>query len=358
MRVERVDTGDLRKGKAVIVVARKGDKEYMTDGIVINTANVVAEDVTKISILDELEIGEEDKIIYICGHGNKKEKTIGGIGIREIARKVIEAGYIGEQLIVITSCEVIEEINNERREWRLGKRGEVKDSKCMLDMFKEEIEKEFPRLKGRGYVRAYGDGSTVTVRGNGDTEKIEVWVIKEDGWTDRVVNKHLGVYQKQVLRRLGKCSVEINVNRLNKDIEDREIEVYKRGLILGKLYWVEELATWSKVVGYSLGVLLYTLLMLKNVILIDINAEVVAYISVVNIVMSALMQVVTRRVRDYRKLKIFIVYGIDILKGIVSMMLVQSLLQVIFHIHGLELVVYSIVMELGMLGVRIIEADR
>lgn len=363
MRVERVDVGDLRKGKAVIVVNKKGDNKYMVDGIVLHTATVVAEDETKISILDELEIGEEDKIIYICGHGNKKEKTIGGIGIREIARKVIEAGYKGEQTIVITSCEVIEEINDERREWRIGKRRDVKSNKCMLYMFKEEIEKEFPSLKGRGYVKAYGNGSTITVDTIQNNEcdnsfnGIEVWVLKEEGWVDRIVSKHLGVYQRQVLRRVGKNSLEINIGKINKKIEDKEIEVYKRGLINGKLYWVDKLATWVDVLGYSLGVIIYMLLMMHNIVQVNNLAEIIAYTGIVSVVINSVMIMVSRRVRDYSKVNMLILHGVGILKSIANMMFVVSILHELFKLDTLGLVVYALVAELLMLGVGLIEGD-
>lgn len=93
MSIEKVDS-NMQKGLAIIV----GNNP---DGILLHTANVLG---NSIYFLDEVNLTENDELIYLIGHGHKTHKTIDKRDMKEIANKLIECGYSGNQKLYPVAC--------------------------------------------------------------------------------------------------------------------------------------------------------------------------------------------------------------------------------------------------------------
>ena len=55
-----------RGDEAIVITKQKGDKE-VASSLILHTAHLVADN---IETIDNLNITQSDRILYICGHGN------------------------------------------------------------------------------------------------------------------------------------------------------------------------------------------------------------------------------------------------------------------------------------------------
>ncbi|OAA83563.1 hypothetical protein [Clostridium ljungdahlii] len=75
----------FRRGLAIIVGEMEGN-DMKTDGIVMHTAFCLSDNP---QLICNATITNQDKIIYICGHGNAEKRTIGKLSMNYIASELI-----------------------------------------------------------------------------------------------------------------------------------------------------------------------------------------------------------------------------------------------------------------------------
>ncbi|WP_304819373.1 hypothetical protein [uncultured Clostridium sp.] len=86
---------NAKKGLAIIV----GNK---VDGIIVHEAKLLGEE---IQFLDTAYIGSVNQIIYLVGHGSFKERSIDKVHVKDIAEKLVKAGYSGNQILYLVVCD-------------------------------------------------------------------------------------------------------------------------------------------------------------------------------------------------------------------------------------------------------------
>lgn len=93
----------MEKGLGVIV-ARQDKHGYSTDSICNCDASFFSISQPVVLQTADFKSVSADRILYVCGHGNKFKRTISGYHMHAIAKMFKDAGYDGAQKIVIASC--------------------------------------------------------------------------------------------------------------------------------------------------------------------------------------------------------------------------------------------------------------
>ncbi|MBP1737308.1 MAG: hypothetical protein H6Q60_1189 [Oscillospiraceae bacterium] len=107
MRAELLRSG-YAPGQSIIIGEQHG-KGVRVDGIILHTAFCLS---GKVSLLEDAKVEDGFDVIYLCGHGNLRERTIGGRSLAEIADLLIKAGYQGRQAINLIACSAKEEYHH------------------------------------------------------------------------------------------------------------------------------------------------------------------------------------------------------------------------------------------------------
>jgi len=130
-------------GISLIAGTKKG-YAVEVDGVIIHTAYCFSH---QVSLLETAKIVDTIPAIYLCGHGNLAEQTIGGRKMAEIAYLLIKAGYRGKQPIHLISC------------WATKRYAGT----TMAELLEEELRKRIPRVlsdaPGLTVIRKNGEGS-------------------------------------------------------------------------------------------------------------------------------------------------------------------------------------------------------
>lgn len=94
----------MKKGLGVIVAEKNKDGALQTDAIVACDAKSFS--ISNPIVLQEsnLKKVKEEHPLYICGHGNKRKRTISGLKMKDLAAMLKEHGYSGKQIIYVASC--------------------------------------------------------------------------------------------------------------------------------------------------------------------------------------------------------------------------------------------------------------
>ncbi|MBF4695076.1 hypothetical protein [Fusibacter ferrireducens] len=241
---------NLPKGSKAIIV---GD---MMSKILLSSAKILADE--QVSI-DTLTIEDTDDVLYLCGHGNKDNKTIGKRSMKEIAELLVNAGYKGFQPIYVTSCDSYGMLRllDFHLQVLLQDAGEM----TLDNIDNTNLE----------YVSGNADGSTVTLK-EGDENVL--YVLKAEGIVDKTI---------------------INLSMLKQSIfheKSEHVDRYKRKLI-SKEYHLGQFTTVSSVVAVFLAFVLLSIVLVAQFL----TGFTVVYKSVVlgSIIVLVILDMITRR---------------------------------------------------------------
>lgn len=191
-------------GVSLIVGDRK-DNAVEVDGIILHTAYCLSENV---SLIEDGKIEDTTETVYICGHGNKVERKIGGRKMPEIADLLIKAGYKGKQQVYLIACSANEKYKG----------------KTMVNLLEEELNKKLHR------VVSDATGTTVTLMNNSGLT--ESWLLNFDIGEKQILQEYQDKFTKdRYIYRIKKPS-ELLANF--KSCRDA-ITKYKEQLIRGEL---------------------------------------------------------------------------------------------------------------------------
>jgi hypothetical protein len=202
MQVELLKRG-YAPGQSVIVGEKKGDFVEV-DGVILHTAFCLS---NQVSLIETASIEPRSERLYLCGHGNLTERTIGGRKMPELAELLLQAGYRGKQQVYLVACSADEKWNGI----------------TMVSILEEELNKRLHR------VESDATGTTVTLKNqNGETES---WLIQCS-----TAEKHsLQQMQDQFLR--GSYTFQVKSNAQLPGLFQRckdAMTAYKQRLIQGK----------------------------------------------------------------------------------------------------------------------------
>ena len=214
----------LEKGDKVIIVSSV-DKDTggdLVSSIVLHTAYILSNNVSDI---DSVRITSQDRLIYLCGHGNLEEKTIGGRSIPNIAKMLATAGYDGTQDIFITSCD-----SNIKTEIRLG---DIIIEMTLAEYLKFELarmvdcEQGVPKALFK--ITSVSDGSSIVVEDN--NERV-LYVIT----AETTIDKGLLLIQNTKQRLFIDKQVSISSNLANYQKELKTKITWSKNRLLLKEY--------------------------------------------------------------------------------------------------------------------------
>lgn len=94
----------MQKGLGVIVGVSDKNGNLHTDSICNCDANFLSIGTPVVLQNADFSKVPADRVLYLCGHGSYKKRTISGYTMKQIADLLIDAKYTGEQLIYIASC--------------------------------------------------------------------------------------------------------------------------------------------------------------------------------------------------------------------------------------------------------------
>lgn len=92
------------KGVGLIIARQNKKGQLTTDSVVNCDAHYLS--ISTPVVLQNADLSKiaSDKIIYLCGHGNKRKRMISRYSMKQIASMLVEHKYTGNQKIVIASC--------------------------------------------------------------------------------------------------------------------------------------------------------------------------------------------------------------------------------------------------------------
>lgn len=275
------------RGKAIIVGKRSGNI-VGTDGVIIDTATTLSDNPR---VLENANITDEDKIIYICGHGNLEKQTIGKRSMAEIAKLLIEQGYTGIQDIYITSCESATE---------------YKDGSTMAEDLKSHLRSRLKDIDNmRINVESKSDGqAVVTTSADGE---IELYVLRENTTLGSLYLTLKSIKQHNELRKLRANNLKIDIDNCERDIEKHrksigdKIRTYKRRLI------VSEVISRGDMVAFKYLSLIVRVLVMVIVAGVFMNTNIIesnkllSLLSILMIVVSEIIETTIVAKGDYYK---------------------------------------------------------
>lgn len=260
-----------RGDKAIVITKQKGDKE-VASSLILHTAHLVADN---IETIDNLNITQSDRILYICGHGNLEKQTIGGRKISNIAKLLVANGYDGTQDIYITSCDSNTKTNIELDNERI----ELQDTFMTLAEYLKillyvEVTEDFKLgFKERQDFKVIGlaDGASVTVADNNETI---LYVIKAGTKTDKAIIGIQSLKQRCIDRKIG---IDKDLSNYTKSLHYK-MTAYRNRLI-AKEYKSIEFEDSINIITFILG----TLIALATLFIQLISADIVDYTLVVTL---------------------------------------------------------------------------
>lgn len=96
---------DTVKPDLGIIIATKGrDGELHTDTIVNCDAEFLSSRSSLVLQTSDLSRIGADRTLYLCGHGNKKKRTISDLTMKQLAALLAKQKYRGKQTIKLASC--------------------------------------------------------------------------------------------------------------------------------------------------------------------------------------------------------------------------------------------------------------
>lgn len=116
MKISNDDLIEYTEGQAVIVGfdMSNGDnvkndyvKKQQTDSVVVYDATCLSAGEPQMLAYVNFAKIPDDTVIYLCGHGNRKNMTIDNRSMKEIASMFQDAFYTGKQKIIIMSCKAV-----------------------------------------------------------------------------------------------------------------------------------------------------------------------------------------------------------------------------------------------------------
>ncbi|MCT4507345.1 MAG: hypothetical protein N4A48_01040 [Tepidibacter sp.] len=309
----------LEKGSKAVIIAPepKEDGEKRVSNVILHTAYVLSDNVEDI---DKVKITKDDKLIYLCGHGNLERKTIGNRRMKDIAKLLVNGGYDGTQEIYVTACDSATKVNGSSMVDKL--REELNDLLTDGSIYSED-------KKLSVIVRSQSNGSSVIVEDN--NERI-LYVITAENKVDR------GIMDLQTLKqnlfkdkKVGICS---DFEQYQKSLKDNVVK-YKNRLIAKEFKFVEfeNTMNWiSVVIGISLAFTIRGLMTSFN-IWYSLKYEVI-----IGGILLLLFDVIGRhimkpRVDDIISTRFSILFVMCILRYFIYMYLIGgSILRCIFNI--------------------------
>lgn len=188
-----------------LIVGEKSAGVAEVDGIILHTAFCFSDTVF---LIEDCKIDDGVSMVYLCGHGNLAERTIGGRSMKEIATLLVAAGYRGKQQIYLAACSAKEKYRG----------------KTMVKLLEEELYRCLPR------VVSDVTGPSVTLKSHrGSTE---TWLL-DCNWLELDYLRNLQeqfIQEKYVFRV--KSSAQLS--DYYQGCRD-SIRKYKENLILGKI---------------------------------------------------------------------------------------------------------------------------
>lgn len=195
----------MKKGLGVIVAQEDKNGILKTDTIINCDAHMLS--ITAPRVLQETDFSKinENHILYICGHGNRKKRTISGLSMKKIAQLLVEHKYSGKQQIVIASCSAA------RR-----KHGKT---------FADELHDELLNLDVESECTAFSNGFSVfTENDNNECDAFTITI------RSQLYHAILLALQSYAFPEIGICEIKKNlkqykssVNSWNKDLVNGKI---------------------------------------------------------------------------------------------------------------------------------------
>lgn len=94
----------MQKGLGVIIATKSKKGKLMTDTVVSCDAKFFSVGSPCVLQTADFTSVPAERALYLCGHGNKRKRTISGYSCQEIAEMLIAAHYTGKQKLYVASC--------------------------------------------------------------------------------------------------------------------------------------------------------------------------------------------------------------------------------------------------------------
>lgn len=94
----------MQKGLGVIIATKSKKVKLMTDTVVSCDAKFFSVGSPCVLQTADFTSVPAERALYLCGHGNKRKRTISGYSCQEIAEMLIAAHYTGKQKLYVASC--------------------------------------------------------------------------------------------------------------------------------------------------------------------------------------------------------------------------------------------------------------
>ena len=196
--------------------------------LILHTAHILSDSVFE---LDKLNISDNDTLIYLSGHCNLEQRTIGKRSMKEIAEILVHSGFNGVQNIYITSCRTNVPIRVDKSEFYPNpfKQGECYFEMTLAEYLKRHLDTilstKFNYVVPHYEVISQSEGNSVVVQEYGDNI---LYVITAESVADK------GLLNWQTFKQ---THCHDNCVSLSADIEKSKqyskarVEKYKRELI-------------------------------------------------------------------------------------------------------------------------------
>lgn len=94
----------MQKGLGVIIATKNKKGKLMTDTVVSCDAKFFSVGSPCVLQTADFTSVPSERALYLCGHGNKRKRTVSGYSCQEIAEMLIAAHYTGKQKLYVASC--------------------------------------------------------------------------------------------------------------------------------------------------------------------------------------------------------------------------------------------------------------